>query len=204
MGGRYPAQKLLVVVDRGAIATVVVALKDRARVGLLYQPAVADPPYRITQGTSAVEFEACHSSTQFNGGFIVAGPRCVQLDVHHNGKLTRAWIPFGTGRQPCPPGLTPGLTVSALSRCWAPQPPSTQQRYGAESGRRGVDRPGNAVRTTPSEARVLEFDSKRHSRTGRICLTRLLPLRACGTVADGLARREPAVKAAGEWSVVGA
>ena len=30
------------------------------------------------------------------------------------------------------------------------------------------------------------------------------PLRACGTVADGLARREPAVKAAGEWSVVGA
>jgi hypothetical protein len=102
MSRRYPAQKLLVVIDRGAIATVVVALKDRAQVGLQYQPAVADPPYRITQGTTAVEFEACHTSTQFNGGFIVAGPRCVQLDVHHNRKLTRAWIPFGTGRQPCP------------------------------------------------------------------------------------------------------
>lgn len=41
---RYPGQKLLVVVDGGAVATVVVALKDRARVALQYQPVIADPP----------------------------------------------------------------------------------------------------------------------------------------------------------------
>ncbi len=100
---RYPSQKLLVVVDRGATVTVEIGLADRGRASLQYQPAIPDPPYRVSQGTTAVEFERCpHASTQFNGGFIVAGARCVELDVHHQGKLTRAWIPFGTGRQPCP------------------------------------------------------------------------------------------------------
>lgn len=100
---RYPGQKLLVVVDRGATVTVEIGLEDRGWASLQYQPAIPDPPYRVSQGTTAVEFEGCpHASTQFNGGFIVAGPRCVELDVHHQGKLTRAWIPFGTGQQPCP------------------------------------------------------------------------------------------------------
>ena len=100
---RYPGQKLLVVVDRGATVTVEIGLKDRGRASLQYQPASPDPPYRISQGTTAVEFEGCpHASTQFNGGFIVAGARCVQLDVRHHGTLSRAWIPFGTGRQACP------------------------------------------------------------------------------------------------------
>jgi hypothetical protein len=100
---RYPGQKLLVVVDRGATVTVEIGLEDRGRASLQYQPAIPDRPCRVSQGTTAVEFEGCpHASTQFNGGFIVAGPRCVELDVHHQGKLTRDWIPFGTGQQPCP------------------------------------------------------------------------------------------------------
>jgi hypothetical protein len=100
---RYPGQKLLVVVDRGATVTVEIGSEDQGRTSLQYQPAIPDPPYRISQGTTAVEFEGCpHASTQFNGGFIVAGPRCVEVDVQYQGKLTRAWIPFGTGQQPCP------------------------------------------------------------------------------------------------------
>ncbi|MGI8712098.1 MAG: hypothetical protein ACR2NR_02735 [Solirubrobacteraceae bacterium] len=100
---RYSGQKVLAVVDRGATATVVISPPDRGQVSLQYQSSIPDPPYRISQGTTAVEFEACpHAATQFNGGFIVAGPVCVQIDVHQNGQLTQAWIPFGTGQEPCP------------------------------------------------------------------------------------------------------
>ena len=105
---RYQGQKVLAVVDRGAIATVVVPQRERGQVSLQYQSSIPDPPYRISQGTTAVKFEACsHASTQFNGGLIVAGPRCVQIDVRQNGQLTRAWFPFGTGRQPCPKRSNP-------------------------------------------------------------------------------------------------
>ena len=105
---RYWSQKVLAVVDRGAITTVVIPERERGQVSLQYESSVPEPPYRISQGTTAVKFEACpYAATQFNGGFIVARPRCVQIDVHQNRQLNRAWIPFGTGQQPCPKRSNP-------------------------------------------------------------------------------------------------
>ena len=93
--GYYSGQKLLVLVRRDAVATVVVPESQRRYAALLYNPADWNDrnAYRIEDGESAVTFKACkkgetapvggplNAMTQFNGGLVVAGARCVPLEV---------------------------------------------------------------------------------------------------------------------------
>jgi hypothetical protein len=111
--GYYSGQKLLVLVRRGAVATVVVPEAERRNAGLLFDPAVWNDrnAYRVEDGDSAVRFKACkkgergpvgrpsNAMTQFNGGFVVAGARCLPLDVLVPGRGTvRVSLSFGAGR----------------------------------------------------------------------------------------------------------
>jgi hypothetical protein len=111
---RYRGLKLLVLVRPDAVATVVVPASARRKVALLYNPAAWNDrnEYRIEDGDSAVGFEACkkgetigtgsplNEMTQFNGGFLVAGARCVPLDVLVRGqpRAIRVTLSFGAGR----------------------------------------------------------------------------------------------------------
>jgi hypothetical protein len=109
-GGRYQGLKVLVVVEAGATVTLVVPPAERRHLALLYDPAAwrEDNRYRIADGDTAATFRSCppgqapvgDGDTQFNGGFLVAGPRCVTLEVS-----TPAWkaprrvtVSFGAGR----------------------------------------------------------------------------------------------------------
>ena len=112
--GYYAGQKLLVLVRRGAIVTVVIPEAIRSDAALLYKPAAWNDrnAYRIEDGESAVTFQACkkgetapaggsrNAMTQFNGGFVVAGARCVPLEVHVRGeeRSIPVALRFGSGR----------------------------------------------------------------------------------------------------------
>ena len=111
--GYYSGQKLLVLIRRSAVATVVLPESQRVHAALLYNPAAWSDrnAYRIEDGERAVTFKACkkgetapvggplNAMTQFNGGFVVAGPRCLPIEVLVRG--TERTIPvtlsFGTG-----------------------------------------------------------------------------------------------------------
>jgi len=109
VGGRYLAVKTLAVVERGAEVTVAVPPAHRSHVALLYDPSSFhdDGLYSLADGEPSVTFHACgHGEgspgpTQFNGGLIVDGPRCVSLDVTAAGGTPRtAFVSLG-GRS-CP------------------------------------------------------------------------------------------------------
>jgi hypothetical protein len=111
---RFQGLKLLVLVRPDAVATVIVPESERHEVALLYDPAAWNDrnEYRIEDGESAVTFEACkkgetigtgsplNEMTQFNGGSLVAGVRCVPLDVLVRGQAQaiRVTLSFGAGR----------------------------------------------------------------------------------------------------------
>ncbi len=73
--------------------TVAIAPDASGDASLLYDPERFEPSggYEVSDGERAVTFKACPkgealigpptSPTQFPGGFIVAGPRCVPLEV---------------------------------------------------------------------------------------------------------------------------
>jgi len=64
-------------------------------------PGPSDNLYAIGDGDPAVTLEACtESSTQLNGGFVVAGPRCASLDVYINGRREPEplVVSFGAGK----------------------------------------------------------------------------------------------------------
>ncbi|HEY3069602.1 MAG TPA: hypothetical protein VGJ34_04740 [Gaiellaceae bacterium] len=111
--GYYAGQKLLVLVRRDTVATVVLPESERRYAGLLYNPAGWNErnAYRIEDGEAAVRFKACkkgerapvggplNAMTQFNGGFVVAGVRCVALEVLVRGEGTiPVTLSFGAGR----------------------------------------------------------------------------------------------------------
>ena len=111
--GRYGSQKVLVLVRRGAVATVVVPEAERGNAALLFDPAVWNDrnAYRVEDGDSAVRFKACEKGergpvggppramTQFNGGFVVARARCLPLEVLTPGRgAIRMSLSFGAGR----------------------------------------------------------------------------------------------------------
>jgi hypothetical protein len=112
--GYYAGQKLLVLVRRDAVATVVVPESERPNAALLYNPADWNDrnTYRIADGESAVTFKACkkgetapvggppNAMTQFNGSFVVAGVRCVPLEVLVRGReqTIPVRLSFGAGR----------------------------------------------------------------------------------------------------------
>jgi hypothetical protein len=83
----YPSQKVLVVVAHGAVVSVAIAPTAFRVASLLYDPSRFKDTnrYEVSEGERAVTFEACASGasrfTQFNGAFIVAGARCVPLQI---------------------------------------------------------------------------------------------------------------------------
>jgi hypothetical protein len=111
--GYHPGQKLLVLIRRGAVATVVVPESERRYARLLYNPADWNDrnAYTVKDGETAVRFEGCPKGetatvggplnvmTQFNGSFVVAGVRCVPLEVRVRGQGTiPVTLSFGAGR----------------------------------------------------------------------------------------------------------
>jgi len=106
---RYHAQKVLVVVDSGATVTVTVPAAELRSFSLLYDPSQFDEnSYRVANGERKVTFHACRWQQSggfmpgFNGGFIVAGPRCVSLNVFVNGKpRARLSLPLGVAARGC-------------------------------------------------------------------------------------------------------
>jgi hypothetical protein len=112
--GHYAGQKLLVLVRRGAVATVAVSETERRHAALLYNPADWNNrnEYRIGDGESAVTFKACkkgetapvggplNAMTQFNGAFVVAGVRCLPLEIRVRGQQQTipVTLSFGAGR----------------------------------------------------------------------------------------------------------
>ena len=101
----YSAQKVLVVVEPGAVVTVAIAPTATGASSLLYDPSRFNDTnrYEVSDGESAVTFQACGKGgthvTQFNGGFIVAGPRCVPLEIStaNDGTPRRRVLSFGKG-----------------------------------------------------------------------------------------------------------
>ncbi len=97
--GRFRPIKVLVGVATGSTVTVLVPEPERGRVALLYDalsPNSADGLYGMAEGEIQVTFEACNDpDTGFPGYFLVAGPRCVELDVHLGDEVDRVLVPFG-------------------------------------------------------------------------------------------------------------
>jgi hypothetical protein len=99
--GRHPGKKVLVVVDRGPAVTLMVSSFDGQPVTLLYDESVwrDDNLYDLSEGERAVTFEPCadRQVSQFNGAFLVPGPRCVALEVWvSDSRTARALqVPFG-------------------------------------------------------------------------------------------------------------
>lgn len=109
-GAGYYSQKVLAVVDQGAVMTVAIASPATRVASLLYDPAGFEQGrYEVSDGERAVTFQACpkgdaligppNRATQFNGGFIVAGPRCVSLEVWVGNNRTPKYrvLSFGMG-----------------------------------------------------------------------------------------------------------
>jgi hypothetical protein len=111
--GYYAGQKLLVLIRRGAVATVVVPESERRHARLLYNPADWNDrnAYTDKDGETTVTFEGCpkgasaavgrrlNAMTQFNGSFVVAGVRCLPLEVRVRGRGTiPVTLSFGAGR----------------------------------------------------------------------------------------------------------
>jgi hypothetical protein len=112
---RYLAYKAVTEVDAGRDMTVAVAPASRTYARLLYDPRSFrdDGRYLLADGELRVRFSSCAASqprrsgggavgarTQFNGGFVVAGRRCVSLLIASNAnpRPARISIPFGRRR----------------------------------------------------------------------------------------------------------
>jgi hypothetical protein len=105
--GYFEPIKFVLVLENAEVATLRVATGHRSHVALLYarRGGLGDYGYtRVVDGLAAVRFEACGPSevrhTQFNGGFVVDGPRCAELEVHVRGRPAplQLRVPFG---RPC-------------------------------------------------------------------------------------------------------
>jgi hypothetical protein len=95
---------LVLVLENSEVATVRVGTADRSHVALLYarRGGLGEFGYTpVVDGPPAVRFEAGGPSevrhTQFNGGFVVDGPRCAQLEVDGHGRPEPypLRVPFG-------------------------------------------------------------------------------------------------------------
>jgi hypothetical protein len=102
--GYFGPIKFVLVLENPEIATLRVASDDRPHVALLYarRGGLGEwGPARVADGLPAVRFEACPPSevrhTQFNGGLVVDGPRCAQLEVRVRGREEpyALRVPFG-------------------------------------------------------------------------------------------------------------
>ncbi len=103
---RYPGFETAATVRAGADVTLAVAPRDRAHVGLLFDHRAfrhADHGYRVADGTAAVRLRGCTAPyTQYQGGFVLDGPRCVTLEAWIDGAPApvRRVVSFGSGACP--------------------------------------------------------------------------------------------------------
>jgi hypothetical protein len=94
--------KILAVVAPDATVTVTVAGPARAYAALYYHGH--EPPRSVRDGTAEQVFVGCPAAsyadgTQFNGGFVVQGRRCVPVDVKVGAEpAARAIFSLGAGR----------------------------------------------------------------------------------------------------------
>jgi hypothetical protein len=99
--GQY-AQKILMLVERGAQATISIAPQDRREIALMYIPERFNLQ-RVTDGDAAVTLRACSEAeseqpyTQFNGGVVFRQPLCAHVEVEVAGRPEpiRITLPFG-------------------------------------------------------------------------------------------------------------
>jgi hypothetical protein len=100
----YRTVKVLLLIDKAVTATIAVPPESRGLVGIQYDsrsPFWNAQSMRVRNGRYAMTFEGCSGSeiphTQFNGGFVVAGPRCARLEVAVKGRTASSLvaIPFG-------------------------------------------------------------------------------------------------------------
>jgi hypothetical protein len=102
VGARLGALEVIVVVPAGRQATLTIPRVDRSHVRLIYDQSKFrdDGAYLLRTLDSAVHFTACQSRrfnngvSQFDGGFVVDGRRCVRFSVREPGSAVR------TGRFP--------------------------------------------------------------------------------------------------------
>lgn len=88
-GERHGAIESILVIPAGAEVTLSVPAQERDVVGLIYDGRKFrdDGAYRIADLDSSFRFIACrdrsfnHGLSQFDGVYVVAGRRCVQIDV---------------------------------------------------------------------------------------------------------------------------
>jgi hypothetical protein len=103
--GEY-AVKVLLLVERGSIATLSVVKQDRRMIALSYIPERFNR-HRVTAGDAAVRFTACRGNedepgagerfTQFNGGFLFRQPLCAHFELRVEGRPdpVEFGLPFG-------------------------------------------------------------------------------------------------------------
>jgi hypothetical protein len=140
-GAGYSSQKVLVVVRRGAGVNVAIAPAASRVASLLYDPSGFKDTnsYQVSDGEPAVTFQACGGGgtrfTQFNGGFIVAGPRCVPIGIRTGSDAPmRRVLSFGKGH--CAgPAAQMGSTRNASSSLRAGVG-AVRSRHGGSAFRR--------------------------------------------------------------------
>jgi hypothetical protein len=158
--GRFQPWKAVTEVAHGNDVLLLIQRRSGRGASLLYRfPSRARFGYRLSDGALAVRFKPCPpdeprrvgqgtvgSRTQFNGGFVVAGPQCVELRVAVLGwpREIRRLVPFGTpsacasggahrsrGAKGCPvtipngstpPGVRPSSGHHGNSRLWTVLP----------------------------------------------------------------------------------
>jgi hypothetical protein len=131
-GRRFPAFEAAAAIGQGHVVTIAVAPEDRPHLAFLFDPrawAHADEGYRVADGTPAVTFRGCTAPfTQYQGGFVVDGPRCATLEawIDRATAPVRRVVSFGSGDcgapdqtrpgGPTPPPLTLGATPAGVRR----------------------------------------------------------------------------------------
>jgi hypothetical protein len=99
----------LAVVEPGRAVTVSILPSERGRLSLDYTDNSPRARFRVSQGTAAVTFKPCPGPagrTQFNGGFIIAGPRCAGVAIQPAGESEGVrFIPMGRACPVAPPLL---------------------------------------------------------------------------------------------------
>ncbi len=102
--GSYAVAEALVRIAAGSQATLSVASAQRSSAALIYtrharnqERPGAPGAYRVADGEPSVAFRACRQAdTDFLGGIVVAGPRCVTMTVTSPGRRpARLRLAFG-------------------------------------------------------------------------------------------------------------
>lgn len=107
--GTYRTQKILVRIENGDDLIVRIPKRHRRFAAFVYDRSLFGRRLRISEGDYQVTFDVCKDAlenpygadaTQYNGGLLVAGPRCVPVIVlDENGELIeRVKISFAAER----------------------------------------------------------------------------------------------------------